>query len=243
MTPPTREDREVAIQREYYKTTAREYDSSHLLGEAEHDFALMVLESIIRHHDIRSVLDIGAGTGRVAVYLKSRFPELRVASIEPVEALREIGHAKGLSTEELRDGDAKNLDFADGAFDLVSEFGVLHHIPGPSAAVREMLRVARVGIFISDTNNFGTGGALSRLMKQAINAVGLWRLADLIKTRGTGYTISEGDGLAYSYSVFNDFDLIKSQCKSVHHMNTLDGGINPYRTASHTALFGVKKTA
>lgn len=232
---------EVAIQRDYYKTTADAYDSAHCAEHGEHYFSLMILEAIINFHQIKSVLDVGSGTGRVALYLKSRLPELVVTSIEPVEALREVGYKKGMSAEELRDGDAKNLAFADNEFDMVCEFGALHHIPGPEQAVAEMLRVARVGIFISDSNNFGHGGWISRSVKQFINMLGLWPLADFIKTRGKGYTISEGDGLAYSYSVFNNYKLIKKHCETVHILNTRDGGINPYRTASHITLLGMKK--
>lgn len=66
----------------------------------------------------------------------------------------------------------------------------------------EMLRVAQKAIFISDANNFGQGRFLARTAKQALNALGLWKTVDFIKTKGKGYTISEGDGLAYSYSVF-----------------------------------------
>ena len=78
-------------------------------------------------------------------------------------------------------------------------------------------------------------------MKQTFHALGLWPLVDFIKTRGRGYTISEGDGLAYSYSVFNNYRQIRAQCTSVHLINTLDAGINPYRTATHVALLGIKQ--
>ena len=63
----------------------------------------------------------------------------------------------------------------------------------------------------------------------------------IVKTKGKGYTISEGDGLAYSYSVFNSYKQIKAKCRSIHLLNTQDGLINPYRTASHVALLGIKK--
>jgi ubiquinone/menaquinone biosynthesis C-methylase UbiE len=231
---------EVEIQRDYYKATAEDYDSVHVDEHGEHYFSLAVLESIINYHQIKSILDIGAGTGRVALYLRSRNPDLVIKSIEPVQALREIGHKKGLSPDELLDGDAKALAFADNEFDMVCEFGALHHIPGPEKAVEEMLRVARVGIFISDTNNFGQGGAVARMVKQVINMLGLWPVADFIKTKGKGYSISEGDGLGYSYSVFNNYKLIRERCEAVHILNTKDAGINPYRTASHVALLGLK---
>lgn len=231
---------EVAIQRTYYKNTAKQYDQLHVDESDEHFFALRLLEGIIDFHNVRSVLDIGAGTGRVAQYLKRRFPDLRIISVEPVQELREIGHAKGLSTTELVEGDVNQLQFRDGEFDIVCEFGVLHHVKHPDRAVSEMLRVSKLGIFISDSNNFGQGSFLARTVKQVLNSLKLWRAADLVKTRGKGYTISEGDGLAYSYSVFDNYKQIASQC-DVYLFNTQPAGVNPYRTAGHIALLGTKK--
>ena len=103
-----------------------------------------------------------------------------------------------------------------------------------------MLRVAKKAVFIADSNNFGQGGAFARTVKQTFHALGLWPLIDFIKTRGRGYTISEGDGLTYSYSVFNDYAQVRSQCSRVHLVNLLDAGVNPYRTSSHVAMLGIK---
>ena|ERR1700733_12430371 len=231
---------EIAIQRTYYRDTATRYDDMHVAERGEHDFALAVMLSMISFLDIRSVLDIGSGTGRALLQAKSAYPDLKVSGIEPSPELREIGHVKGLSKNELTDGDAHNLEHADGAFDLVCEYGALHHIPDPKKAVSEMLRVASRAIFISDCNNFGQGGFLTRYVKQALRSFGLWRVADFVKTRGKGYTISEGDGLAYSYSVFSDYPEISRRCKSVHILNTRPSGVNLYRSASHIALLGIK---
>jgi len=106
-----------------------------------------------------------------------------------------------------------------------------------------MLRVARKAIYISYSNNFGQGSRLSRVIKQAFNAANLWPLANFIKTKGKGYSVSEGDGLAYSYSVFNDYKQIKKACASVHMLNPLDAGPNLYRTSSHLILLGIKHPA
>tara|TARA_B100001248_G_C27329146_1_gene430533 strand:+ start:457 stop:831 length:375 start_codon:yes stop_codon:yes gene_type:complete len=123
---------------------------------------------------------------------------------------------------------------------MVCEFGSLHHIPKPQKAISEMLRVSKKYIFISDTNNFGNGTFLERSFKQIIRKMGLWKLFDFLKTKGKGYTLSKGDGLAYSYSIFDNYDQIKLNCSSVHILNTRKGGHNLYKTASHIALFGVK---
>jgi hypothetical protein len=105
-----------------------------------------------------------------------------------------------------------------------------------------MLRVARRAIFIFDANNFGQGSAIARGIKQTINALGLWRFANFIKTRGKGYTISKEDGLAYSYSVFNDYGQIAAACERVHCMNSVAGGPNLYRSAPGVILLGILPT-
>jgi ubiquinone/menaquinone biosynthesis C-methylase UbiE len=232
--------KQIEIQRSYYAQTAEKYDDVHINQGGEHNFALHFMLSMVRYLGIKSILDVGSGTGRVVLSVKSQMPDVQVLGIEPSPELRKVGYSKGLSEAELIDGDAMKLAFPDRSFDLVCEFGALHHIPKPALAVAEMLRVSRTAIFLSDVNNFGRGSARSRLFKQAINAVGLWPLANRIKTRGKGYLLSPGDGLTYSYSLFNDYRQIRAQCNTVHLVNTVPAGANPYRTSSDVALLGIK---
>ena len=236
--PPPGSDAERR-QRAYYASTATSYDAAHS-EEQEHNFATQMMLGTVRHYGFESVLDVGSGTGRALSILRQEAPGLRVVGIEPSPELRAVGHARGLTPDDLRDGDARHLPFPDGAFDLVCEFAMLHHVATPAQVIAEMLRVAKRAIFISDCNNFGGGGPLLRLMKQALNACRLWPVADWIKTGGRGYFESEGDGVAYSYSVFTNWHQIRRQCRVVHLFNTADGGINPYRTAQHVALLGIK---
>ena len=167
-------------------------------------------------------------------------PDIKIVGIEPSEKMREIGYQKNISSEILIDGDAMSLNFDDGQFDLVCEFGALHHIPIPRKAVSEMLRVSKKGIFISDCNNFGQGSFASRSAKQVINKLGLWKIFCRLKNKGKRYSTSLGNGPAYSYSVFNDYNFIKKNCKKVHLLNTQNSGHNLYKTTSHVALFGLK---
>jgi ubiquinone/menaquinone biosynthesis C-methylase UbiE len=233
----------IYLQHKYYIDTAAEYDLMHVHEEAdaEHELAFQFMCSLIEKYKVSSVLDVGAGTGRVMLNLQQRYPHIRVAGIEPVAALREQGYRKGIAGQALIDGDGRKINFPDNQFDLVCAFGVLHHIDKPGLVISEMLRVARRGIFISDSNNFGQGSRVQRFIKQTINALGLWGIYNYVRTGGKKYQISPGDGLFYSYSVFNHFPFIKKRCRSIHLLNTRDAGINPYRTASHVALFGIKK--
>jgi ubiquinone/menaquinone biosynthesis C-methylase UbiE len=233
------DNRAELLQRAYYASTAVTYDDAHIQA-SEHRLGLQLMLATIRHYEFGSVLDVGSGTGRALIFIKRELPTVTVVGIEPSAELRAIGHQKGLTADELREGDALRLPFDDQSFDLVCEFSALHHIAQPARAVSEMLRVAKRGIFISDTNNFGQGGPVVRSIKQAINAAGLWSIADWIKTGGRGYSVSEGDGVAYSYSVFNDWPQIRQHCRIVHVVNTDGAGINPYRTAAHVAVVGLK---
>ena len=232
---------EVNLQRQYYADTAAKYDAMQISEQDEHQFALAILSAMIEFHGIKSVLDVGSGTGRALRYLKSRHPGVRFVGIEPVEALRKVGHQAGLSPDELKDGDINALAAADGEFDLVCEFAVLHHVPKPKQAVAEMLRVARKAIFISDANNFGQGGLMSRCLKQGINALGLWRVFDWLRTGGKGYHVSAGDGLFYSYSVFNNYQQIRNYCQSIHYFNAIDGGPWLVCSVPHVAILGIKR--
>lgn len=235
-----RMSKEEALQSAYYANTSADYDSMHLNRKDEQYFALAFLTGMLDYLEARSVLEIGAGTGRCLTYIKAARGSIQVCGIEPVDELRAIARSKGLSAQEMRAGNALNLEFEDNHFDVVCAFAVLHHVKHPDRVIDEMLRVAKKAIFISDANNFGQGSWMSRSAKQLLNAARLWPIANLIKTHGRGYSITNGDGLAYSYSIFSDYARIKERCRSVHLLNTGVANPNLYRTAGHLALLGIK---
>ena len=230
------------IQKDYYKKTAKNYDHMHGVdsGDDEHTFALFQLIGLLDYLNISSILDVGSGTGRVIKFINDKNKDVKIIGIEPVKELREIGYRNGIPNDILIDGNGLNIEFPDNSFDLVCEFGVLHHIKNNTKVVDEMLRVSKKAIFISDCNNFGSGTYLSRSLKQLINLLKLWNIYNYIRTRGKMYMISQGDGLFYSYSVFNNFSQIKKKCKSVHIFNTKDAGKNLYKTSPHITLLGIK---
>lgn len=228
-------------QQNYYARTAHQYDCMHVSADSEHDLALFFLGGYARFLGAKSILDIGSGTGRALRHFRNDLPSVRCVGIDPSEKLRQVGIEKySIPPEDLIDGNALSIDFPDESFDIVSEFGVLHHIRTPSVAVQEMLRVARKAVVISDINNFGQGSLIGRSIKQALNASYLWPLVNLIKTKGKGYTITEGDGLAYSYSVYNNWNILTKHCKEIYSINTNGKSLNHYRSASHVMIIGVK---
>lgn len=231
--------KDVELQREYYRETAARYDEMHGEETGIDSLAFAFVNSAMEYLNCQNVLEIGSGTGTVLNALIKKHPTIKFAGVEPVGELREQGYRKGLLTEQLVNGDATRLSFANKSFDLVFAVAVLHHIPDPALAVSEMLRVARKGIVICDSNNFGQGSFVCRSLKQLLRLAGLWEVANWVKTRGRGYITTEGDGISYSYSVFTNLHQIRSQCSRVHVMNISKAGTNLYRTAESVAVFGV----
>ncbi|HET8631735.1 MAG TPA: methyltransferase domain-containing protein [Thermomicrobiales bacterium] len=96
------------------------------------------------------VLDVGAGTGLVALEARRRVgPGGRVVAFDlSRDALREcrrqVADAPGAPLRPVA-GDATRLPFLDGAFDAVLTRSVLIYVADKSAAAREIRRVLRPG--------------------------------------------------------------------------------------------------
>jgi len=83
---PSDVDKQVLLQRQYYNDTAAEYDAAHA-GEGDDDpVNLKMLFGFLRMIEARTVLDIGAGTGRAIRHLMDKMPDLQVRGVEPVAA-------------------------------------------------------------------------------------------------------------------------------------------------------------
>ncbi|HYB60234.1 MAG TPA: class I SAM-dependent methyltransferase [Methylomirabilota bacterium] len=199
----------VEFQRKYYTDSAERYESMHG-HEGDADDALFKIFCVFLHLvEAGSVLDVGAATGRGVRKLLDAFPGACVCGIEPVQALIHQAIAKNNVPEQcMLCGSGERLPFPDQSFDVVCSFAMLHHVPEPNAVVGEMLRVARKAVLILDSNRFGQGRQAVRLLKLALYKVGLWRVVNYLKTGGKGYLTTEGDGLAYSYSVYDSFRLL-----------------------------------
>jgi ubiquinone/menaquinone biosynthesis C-methylase UbiE len=124
-----------------------------------------------------------------------------------VEALIEQAiENNGVPANLIAQGVGQKLPFADTSIDVVYSFAILHHVADPDSIIREMLRVARKAVIIVDGNRFGQGSFPMRMVKLLLYKVGLWGFVNYLKTAGKGYLITHGDGLAYSYSVYDSFD-------------------------------------
>ncbi len=206
---PTVLDEAVSIQTRYYTESAAKYEDMHRHEGSGDALANKYVHAVLKMLEAQSVLDVGTATGRAVHDMKSVLPDALVCGVEPVAAL--LGIAKRndvLCSGSLVRGTGLALPFADKSFDVVCEFGVLHHVRKPNIMVAEMTRVAKKAIIISDCNRFGQGPMSFRLLKLAMCKTGIWPIFDWLRTRGRGYRVSDGDGVSYSYSVYDSYELL-----------------------------------
>jgi len=195
---------------DYYANTAADYERWHVRDHDQNFVALRYISSLIHLLGATSILDVGSGSGRAVRFLMREHPELKIAGIEPVDALRAVAEERGVPPGVIIGGSGQSLPYPDQSFDIVCELSVLHHVKKPEAVVREMMRVARVAVIVGDENRFAHGSMAQRLLKLFLCKVGLFPAFYWLKTKGKGYRYSEGDGVAYSYSVFDAVPLLSA---------------------------------
>ena len=120
----------------------------------------------------QAVLEVGCGAGvDLARFAKGGAVVTGVDLTESAIALARANFAQQGLTADLRVANGEALPFADGTFDLATCQTVLIHLPDPSLALREMMRVVRpgglvlavepcnmasMGVFSSVTDSFPT---------------------------------------------------------------------------------------
>jgi ubiquinone/menaquinone biosynthesis C-methylase UbiE len=98
------------------------------------------------------LLDLGSGTGVLALAALARWPSVRVAAIDPSRGMLEIaaGAARSRSSDQaarLRTivGAADRLPLEDASMDAAVSSFAIQLVPNRSAALREVIRVLRPG--------------------------------------------------------------------------------------------------
>lgn len=235
------------LQHDHYTATAADYHARFVLSGDEHDQALQFMSALVEGFCYRSVVDVGCGTGRGVKHFLDHHPGVVVHGVEPVRAMIDQAQsAVGVPAGVIIQGRGQSLPFAESSVDAVFEIGVLHHVSDPDAIVREMTRVARRAVFLSDENRFARGGRLSQAVKYAIYRLGLWPALCRLRTGGRGYILSEGDGgVAYSYSVYDSLPTLGEWADRVFLVPTVPartGWFHPLFGATHVLVCALRET-
>ena len=129
--------------REFYEEVDRRFFSSSPSYRGKRPFDRWIPLDQIRG---KRVLEIGCGLGTHAQLLSEAGCELTCIDLtdKAVENTRLRLHLRGLRAD-IRRMDAETMDFADGEFDLVWSWGVIHHSSDTERIIRQVFRVLKPG--------------------------------------------------------------------------------------------------
>ena len=144
------------------------------------------IDALAAHRDDLTVLDVGTGGADIPLALidwaRRRGRRLRAVGIDArPEVLAAAVHLRpALAAEkglELHVGDARALGYPDRSFDIAHASLFLHHLEPAEAVVvlREMRRVARLGVVINDLDRTRLGWVGAWLMSHLLTANRLTR--------------------------------------------------------------------
>jgi ubiquinone/menaquinone biosynthesis C-methylase UbiE len=126
----------------------------------------------------KKVLEIGPGLGTDHAQFARAGAEMYALDLTArhLELTRRHFQLEDLVTRLVR-GDAEALPFADGAFDVVYSFGVLHHTPGMQAAIHEVDRVLRPGglAIVGFYHKHSAFHWICTMLVRGVMEGGLWR--------------------------------------------------------------------
>ena len=114
-----------------------------------------------------------------------------------------------------------------------------------TVVIDEMIRVARKAIFLSDENRFGMGSWPARLGKLLLCRTGVFKSMYYVKTLGKGHRYSEGDGVAYSYSVYDAYEALSEWADRIILIPTVKPSskswFHPLLTSTHVLLCALRE--
>ncbi len=128
-----------------------------------------------RYRGAARVLDVGAGTGEFSSRLAQLWPEATVTGVDVLSSSVELArnrHQALAPRLQFEQGDAFQLQYPEGSFDLVACRHVLQAIPTPELVISELARVLRPGGYAHIlTEDYG----MLHMMVAALDPDELWR--------------------------------------------------------------------
>jgi ubiquinone/menaquinone biosynthesis C-methylase UbiE len=121
----------------------------------EHASEEIAIRKLLKDVQVAHAVDVGGGYGRLSVVLKDYAKKVTLA--EPSQQQLDIAKdfLKGKPQVDMVLAQADSLPFEDNSVDLVLVVRVIHHLPDPSPAFREISRILKKdGLFLIEFANY-----------------------------------------------------------------------------------------
>jgi SAM-dependent methyltransferase len=169
-----------------------------------------------------SVLDVGSGTGALALAVAEAMPSARVTGVDPSSAYVRYAQARTPSDRvRFVVGDAQALELPDATFDKTLSLLVMNFIPDPAKGLQEMIRATRSGGTVAAAVwDYGEGMQMLRVFWDEAVALDptiavreernmpLCRrgeLAALWRARGLQQVVEQPIAIELSFASFDDY--------------------------------------
>jgi ubiquinone/menaquinone biosynthesis C-methylase UbiE len=176
---------------------------------------------MIEAAEIRSghrVLDVGCGTGSLAMLIRARCPGAEVVGIDPDPKALAIARAKAEragETIEWQQGFADALPFEDASFDRVVSSLVFHHLPPEvvRATIPELRRVLKPAgsVWVLDLGHGGTHGLHGLMARFASHQHGDEDMAGELPTLMEAAGLRDAEVVTSSPSILGSMVLTHAQ--------------------------------
>jgi len=131
------------------------------------------------------ILDVGCGTGRLALRLSRELPHARTIGCDLSRGMLRQALARSRATAWVQ-GNAERLPFSDGSFDALVSTEAFHWLPEPERALAEFHRVlaARGRLLIAFVNPpFEVLSRASRVVSRWLGEPLRWPTADVLRSQ------------------------------------------------------------
>ncbi len=107
-------------------------------------YELQILRTMTSIKNIETALEIGCGNGNGTKLIKKYFSPKNIIGVDLDEKMIGIAQKRNKNaTISYKVMDASRLDFPDKQFDVIFDFGIIHHIPNWKDCLKEIKRVLK----------------------------------------------------------------------------------------------------
>jgi ubiquinone/menaquinone biosynthesis C-methylase UbiE len=146
---------------DYDKSYVSTYDDRRygdIVGKMIAEIQLGILSEMI-NEDEMTILDVGAGTGWISIYLVKE-KAAKIVMLDASSSMLKFAKSKAKSQNIIMaviKGDVHNLPFRNASFDYVTSFRTMHHFKNPRVAISEMCRVSEQ-VILDYVSNMSVSG-------------------------------------------------------------------------------------